>query len=98
MPSTTRRQFLARSVGLMGAAAMPTGALHAGDPPRRERLPVAAVVTEYRTNSHADVIVGKILEGFDQMGGAGPDLRLVSLFTDQVNKGDLSRDLEKKHG
>jgi hypothetical protein len=66
--------------------------------PRRERLPVAAIVTEYRQNSHADVIVGKILEGYDQAGGPGPDLRLVSLFTDQVPKGDMSRDLAKKHG
>ncbi|MBI2809101.1 MAG: hypothetical protein HYX68_29310 [Planctomycetes bacterium] len=60
-------------------------------------MPVAAIVTEYRRNSHADVIVGKILEGFDQAGGAGPDLRLVSLYTDQVPKGDLSRELAKKH-
>ena len=64
----------------------------------REKLPVAAVVTEYRNNSHADVICGKILEGWNQDGGAGPDLKLVSLYTDQVPKGDLSRALQTKHG
>ena len=63
----------------------------------KEKLPVAAVVTKYSNNTHADVLLGKILEGFDQQGGAGPDLRLVSLYTDQVPKDDLSRDLAKKH-
>jgi hypothetical protein len=58
---------------------------------------VAAVVTEYRKNSHADVIVGKILEGFNQDGGAGPNLKLVSLYVDQFPEKDLSRDLAKKH-
>ncbi len=58
---------------------------------------VAALVTEYRRHSHADVIVGKILEGFLHDGGAGPNLRLVSLFVDQFPDGDLSRDLAKKH-
>ncbi len=33
------------------------------------KKPVAAVVTEYRLHSHADVIVGKILEGFRHDGG-----------------------------
>lgn len=61
-------------------------------------LPVAAVVTEYRETSHADVIVGKILNGYDQQGGFGPALKLVSLYTDQVPDADLSRDLAKKHG
>jgi len=65
---------------------------------KRPKLPVAAVITEYRTNSHADVIVGKILEGFRQDGGPGPDLRLVSLFTDQVPEKDLSRAMARKHG
>jgi hypothetical protein len=59
---------------------------------------VAAIVTEYRLHSHADVIVGKILEGYNYDGGAGPDLQLASLVTDQVPKGDMSRDLAKKHG
>ncbi|MBW3539307.1 MAG: hypothetical protein KY476_03480 [Planctomycetes bacterium] len=59
--------------------------------------PVACIVTEYRHNSHADVIVGKILEGYDQKGGPGPALRVASLFTDQVPAGDLSRQLAGKH-
>ena len=63
-----------------------------------KKIPVAAVVTEYRTNSHADVLVGKILEGWKQDGGLGPDLELVSLYTDQVPDADLSRALAAKYG
>jgi hypothetical protein len=58
---------------------------------------VAAVVTEYRLHAHADVIVGKILEGFNYDGGAGPNLQLVSMYVDQFPQGDMSRDLAKKH-
>jgi hypothetical protein len=64
----------------------------------RRKLPVAAVVSVYTPNSHADVIVGKILEGYQQDGGAGPDLELVSLFTDQVPSQDMSREKAKQHG
>ena len=64
----------------------------------REKLPVAAIVTEYRKASHADVIVGKILEGYRQDGGAGPDLKIVSLYADQFPANDLSRGLADKHG
>ena len=64
----------------------------------REALPVAAVVTEYRRNSHADVIVGKILEGFHQDGGAGPALKVVSMYLDQLPQRDLGLALCKKHG
>ena len=35
---------------------------------------IAAVVTEYRRHSHADVIVGKILEGYNYDGGERPAL------------------------
>src|SRR4051794_37456259 len=59
---------------------------------------VAAVVTEYRRHSHADVIVGKILEGYLYDGGDRPDLRLASLYVDQFPANDLSRDLAKKYG
>ena len=94
MNVTTRRQFGLQAGALIAGA----GAVGAAQPEKRERLPVAAIVTEYRQNSHADVIIGKILEGFNQDGGAGPALRLAALYTDQVPKNDLSRDLAKKHG
>ena len=90
----TRREF----VGGMAAAA---GVSIAGGPvfaANRSKLPIAAVVTEYRNNAHADVIVGKVLEGWRQDGKAGPDLKLVSMYTDQTPKGDLSRGLATKHG
>ena len=41
------------------------------NPPKKK---IAAVVTVYNKHSHADVIVGKILEGYNYDGGAGPNL------------------------
>ena len=49
-----RRDFLAVGFGALG------GPL----PAAPERKSVAAVVTEYRYYSHADVICGRILEGY----------------------------------
>ena len=63
-----------------------------------DTMKVAAIISEYRPGSHADVIVGKILEGWQQNGGPGPNLKIVSLYADQVPEGDLSRGLAKKHG
>jgi hypothetical protein len=63
----------------------------------RQKKSVAAVVTVYTRNSHADVLVGKILEGWRQDGGPGPALSLASLYVDQFPKGDLSRSLSKKY-
>src|SRR5215467_12055752 len=79
-----RREFL-----LSTAAA-----LKAADAPKR----LAAVVTEYRENSHADVVVGKYLDGYLQNGQPpGPRSRIVSLYTAQVPKNDLSREKAKQH-
>src|ERR1051325_10164925 len=52
---------------------------------------VAAIVTEYRHNSHADIIVSRLLktDTLDGKGNRSP-LKLVSLYTDQVPKNDLS--------
>ncbi len=98
MTSLNRRDLLKAGLSTALGAAIPTASSALGFAPAREKLPVAAVVTVYRKNSHADVIVGKILEGFQQDGGKGPDLRLISLYTDQVPNGDLSRELAEKHG
>jgi hypothetical protein len=65
-------------------------------PNRTEPKRVAAIVTEYRRWSHADVIVGKILEGFDMDSKSFPNMRLVSMFVDQFPKNDMSRDLAKR--
>lgn len=93
-----RRQFL-RTTGAAGLAASMGGGvasqLLAAEPAVK---PVAAIVTIYRNNSHADVLVGKILEGWKQDGGPGPALKLVSLYVDQFPKDDLSVNLAAKHG
>lgn len=59
---------------------------------------IAAVVTSYFHNSHADVIVSRLLEGYTLNGqGPRPALRLVSLYTDQVPANDKSRKLAEQY-
>jgi hypothetical protein len=59
---------------------------------------VAAVVTVYHHWSHADILIGKIMEGYNHDGGAGPDLTLAALYVDQFPANDMARALAKKHG
>jgi hypothetical protein len=59
---------------------------------------VAAIITEYRRNSHADVIVGKILEGYLYDGKDKPNLKVVSMYVDQFPDSDMSKKLAEKHG
>ena len=61
-------------------------------------LRIAAILTEYRPNSHADVIVGKYLEGYNQDQMAPyPESKIVSMFTEQVPENDMSRPMAKKY-
>ena len=98
--SVTRRRFLKTSLGSAGLSLFGNqlGPRLFADEQPRAKLPIAAVVTVYYRNSHADVIVGKVLEGWQQDGGLGPDLKLVSMYVDQVGANDLSVPLSKKHG
>lgn len=83
-----RRTFLTSSASAALAAAQPGGA------PKK----IAAIITEYRPNSHADVIVGKYLEGYNQDDHPPyPRSKIVSLFTEQVPKEDMSRERSKKY-
>lgn len=64
-----------------------------------DRLKIAGITTEYRANSHADVILGRLIET-DTLDGRGTpsSLQLVSLYTDQTPPSDTSRALAAKHG
>jgi hypothetical protein len=55
---------------------------------------IAVLTTAYYHNSHADVIASRLLKGYTLDGqGEFPKLQLVSLYTDQVPKNDISRKL-----
>jgi len=56
--------------------------------PKGNAKRVAAIVTEYRFNSHADVILGRLLGDFEYE----PQLEVVSIYTDQVPSNDMSRE------
>lgn len=84
--SWNRRHFLLSSAAWAALAAKPK--------PR-----VAAIVTEYRYYSHADVICGRILEGYSPNNQrVEPRTQIVSMYTDQIAAKDMSRDLAAKHG
>jgi len=78
---------------LNGCAAL--GERLAGDPPKR----VAAVVTAYYHNSHADVLISRLLQT-ETLDGKGrkPSLDLVSLYTDQKPENDIGHALMAEHG
>jgi hypothetical protein len=95
-----RREALER-IGLVGAAAaghVATAGRTVGAAEPVPPKPVAAVVTVYHPFSHSDVILGKILEGWEQKGGPGPALKLVSLYVDQFPADDIARTMAKRHG
>lgn len=59
---------------------------------------VAAVLTAYEAGLHADVLIGKILEGWKQDGGPGPALKLASMYVDQFTSRDMARPMAQKYG
>src|SRR5258708_4370274 len=82
---------------LGGGLALGLGATRAAGEARRKDI--AAIITEYRRDSHADVIVGRLLEGYEYDGRRqAPGVRVVSMYTDQVPSNDMSRAMAAKHG
>ena len=74
------------SVFLLLAVCLPSFAKESAP---QKPLKIAAVVTAYYHNSHADVIVSRLLET-DTLDGKGKPfaLKLVGLYTDQVPNND----------
>ncbi|MGP0067847.1 MAG: hypothetical protein ACLQGP_30160 [Isosphaeraceae bacterium] len=84
-----RREFLAWGAGLTAAG---TGLA----PPVRPR--VAGITTVYHHNSHADVILGRLLEGYTLDGrGEFPSIALASLYLDQRPANDKGARLAREH-
>src|SRR5712664_3705005 len=59
---------------------------------------IAAIVTVYTHNSHADLIVSRLLQT-DTLDGKGKEspLKLASVYTDQKPEKDISRMLAASH-
>lgn len=97
----SRRESLRVGLGAVLAGAVGTRTLAEDAASARPQLApksVAAVVTIYTHNSHADVILTKILEGWKHDGGPGPALNLASVYIDQPKVSKLGRALCEKHG
>ncbi len=63
-----------------------------------DRKKIAAVITEYRPNSHADVIVTKYILGFPTDDGLmAPRVDVVSMYVDQFPEQDLGRQMSASH-
>ncbi len=88
----------------MGGLALVAGArLAPAAAPQLKR--VAAVVTEYVHNSHADVLASRMIhshsmdgKGSWPPGNGWPKLKLVSVFVDQKPERDMSARLAAEHG
>lgn len=102
----SRRRFV-QDLSSLAAAAGILSRANAADKPARGKLPVAAVVTIHTGRSHTDVIVGKILDGWNHPANADqdwaavrgrPDLKVVSMYVDQFPKNDLAKAAAERRG
>jgi hypothetical protein len=90
-----RRSFLCAALG-SGAALHPFTRAMSQETARKPRI--AAIVTEYRENSHADVIVGKYLDGCKTLDvDFRPRVRIASLYMDQTPPTDIGREAAERH-
>lgn len=91
-----QKHFLSLTLAALAVGFDPGGAAEpASLPPAKN---IAAIVTVYHHNSHADLIVSRLLQT-DTLDGKGKDclLKLASLYTDQKPEKDISRLLAASH-
>lgn len=94
---TNRRDLLKLSAA--GLAVAQSGCISSSTRSESDPLKVAAVVTEYRWFSHADVVCGRLLGGYSANNQwQPPRTKLVSLYRAQVPKNDMAADLSARHG
>lgn len=95
----TRRDYLKAAAGsLLAGKALSRACDDANDAAAVEPKSVAAIITAYEKGLHADVLIGKILEGWEQDGGSGPALKLASMYVDQFTDRDMARGMAEKYG
>jgi len=95
----SRRDLLAAAPATALALAAAPAITCAADPAqgKTKRPKIAALGTEFRRNSHVEVIVDRFLEGYGWEGAHyRPHVDLVSLYIDQQPEGDLSRERDAR--
>jgi hypothetical protein len=94
----TRRDWL--GAGIVTPVLAAQGAAEKPCPSDARRTKTAAIVTVYRYNSHADVLVGRLMSGYSVNAKWAPSTtQIVSLHADQVPANtDMSRDLAARNG
>lgn len=94
LPRYTVMGFCAHSSGKVYALTLYPFTLHEIQPPPK----LAGLTTEYRHNSHADMLMSRLLQS-DTLDGKGEfaRLKLASIHTDQVPNIDISRKLSQEH-
>ncbi len=92
----TRRGWLARAAATALGGGLARHVAAGTSEPAGPKA-VAAVITAYEKGLHADVLIGKILEGWKQDGGRGPVLTLAAMYVEQFTARDLARPMAKKH-
>lgn len=87
MPNPSRRAILLAPAAVAAAAA------------QVERPRVAVILNVYLPNSHADVFVGRLLEGYRLNGVSHrPRLKTASFYVDQFPVNDMAREQAEEYG